>query len=134
MKTALNKKSSAQQLLNNKIIVYRRALARPKSKEWCGRRDLNPGYRLGRPAGDWTPTVSTNISWAEARKNFIEYLKVQEYDERTIKDAVSYLDKYATVIRQPQDVIALFAKVRAGKRHVVLGLRLLFNFYEALGN
>ncbi len=60
-------------------------------------------------------------------------MRVQEYEERTIKDAVSYLDKYAMVIQEPQDVVALFSNVEAGKRHVAMGLRYLFNFYQAYG-
>jgi len=60
-------------------------------------------------------------------------MRVQEYDERTIKGAVSYLDKYAVVIQEPKDVVSMFSQVKAGKRHVAMGLRYLFNFYEALG-
>jgi len=73
------------------------------------------------------------LSWLEARKDFIDYLKVQEYDERTAKDIVSYLDKYSPIFNVPLDVIGLFCKVNAAKRHVVMALRILFNFFETIG-
>jgi len=101
---------------------------------------LNPGYRLGKLHANGTAfnlmenvRLSTYISWVEAREDFIEWLKVQGYDERWAKNLVSYLDKYSPILREPLDVIALFSKVKAAKRHVVLALRTLFNFYEAIG-
>jgi intergrase/recombinase len=36
-------------------------------------------------------------------------------------------------LNDPLDVIALFSKVAKAKRHVVLGLRVFFNFYETIG-
>ena len=95
-----------------------------KSSAWCGHRDLNSGRRLGK---------QPSVSWLEARKDFMAYLKGREYNERTAKDMVSYLNKYTPVLNEPLDVIALFSKVTASKRHVILGLRVLLNFYEAIG-
>jgi len=46
---------------------------------------------------------------------------------------VSYLDRYVREIRGPSDMIELFSKVKAAKRHIVFTLRTWFNFYEALG-
>jgi intergrase/recombinase len=60
-------------------------------------------------------------------------LTAEEYDELTIKDMLRYLDKYEPVLKDPQDVITLFSHVPASKRHLILGLRVLFNFYEVLG-
>lgn len=77
--------------------------------------------------------LSTYISWVESRKDFIDYLKVQGYSERWAKNLVSYLDKYSPVLYGPLDVIDLFSKVKVAKRHVMLCLRTLFNFYEAIG-
>ena len=77
--------------------------------------------------------MSININWVDARKDFIEYLKVQGYDNRWAKNLVNYLDKYSPTLNRPLDVIALFSKVKTAKRHVVLALRTLFNFYEAIG-
>ena len=82
---------------------------------------------------DETPAVSISIKWVGARKDFIDYLKVQEYDERWAKNLVRYLDKYSPIINKPLDVIALFSTVKTAKRHLVLALRTLFNFYEAIG-
>ncbi len=89
----------------------------------------SPGFGPGSTA--WKADVT--ISWSEARKDFIDYVKAQEYDEDTWTDMVSYLDRYSPTITSPLDVNALFSRVTVAKRHVVLGLRVLFNFYETLG-
>jgi hypothetical protein len=48
------------------------------------------------------PMVSAHpLCWFDVKKRFIEYLKSIEYNERTAKDLVSYLDKYVSVIREP---------------------------------
>jgi len=90
-----------------------------------------PGFGPGSTA--WKADVQATLSWSEARRDFLDYLKAQEYDLRTSKDLVSYLDKYSPVIASALDVNSLFSKVTVAKRHVVLGLRVLFNFYETFG-
>ena len=47
-------------------------------------------------------------------------------------DILSYLDKYVTAIREPMDVIKLFAEVKKGRRHLWLALRNLFNYLEVI--
>jgi intergrase/recombinase len=38
-----------------------------------------------------------------------------------------------SVINEPFDIIRLFSKVKHSRRHLILALRKLFSFYEALG-
>ena len=73
------------------------------------------------------------VSWKDVRAKFIEYLKSVQYDDRTARSMLSYLDRYVTVIREPYDIITLFSKVKRGKNHLVKSLRKLFKFYEILG-
>ena len=44
-----------------------------------------------------------------------------------------YLTRYVSEIKGPLDIISLFSKIERGKRHLVLALRILLNFYEAIG-
>jgi len=73
------------------------------------------------------------VNWVGAKEDFLRYLKSIEYNERTARRIVSQLDKWVSVIHSPMDVIDLFSKVKRSKRHLILGLRKLFSFYEALG-
>ena len=57
------------------------------------------------------------MSWFDARVDFIDYLKVKEYDARVAGDIVGYLDKYSPVLIGPLDVIQLFSKVTV-KTHI----------------
>ncbi|HDQ06456.1 MAG TPA: hypothetical protein ENN36_07030, partial [Candidatus Bathyarchaeota archaeon] len=79
---------------------------------------MNPSTRLGKPL----PSLS--------RAEFLEYLNVNGYTEVTIKDVLSYLDKYGVDFSAPQDVIHLFSGVKRGKRHLILAVRLLLNYCE----
>jgi len=90
---------------------------------------LRPGFEPGSPARK----ASIKIDWLSVRERFIEYLGSISYNKRTVKDVLSYLDRYVTVLNEPFDVVALFNRVERGKRHLVLGLRKLFSFYEVLG-
>jgi intergrase/recombinase len=115
----------AQNMTETPFSLSTGSLFTKEKVQWCGHRDLNPGRRLGKPfLIDWLGC---------SRQGFMDYLTVQEYDELTIKDMLRYLDKYAPVLEDPLDVITLFSHVPASKRHLVLGLRVLFNFYEVLG-
>jgi hypothetical protein len=73
------------------------------------------------------------LKWLEVKADFLRYLESIDYDERTTKKIVSFLDKYVVEVREPFDIIDLFSKVKRSRRHLVLGLRKLFSFYEALG-
>ncbi len=88
---------------------------------WCGRRDLNPSTRLGKPV------------LAIKKSNFLEYLEVKGYTQLTIKDVIRYLDKYGVNVAGPQNVIHLFSKVKSAKRHMILAFRILLNYCETLG-
>jgi len=90
-----------------------------------------PGFGPGSTA--WKNSQDLRLCWTDVKKPFLDYLKAQDYYERTAKDIVSYLDRYSPVITGPLDINSLFSKVTRAKRHVILGLRVLFNFYETLG-
>ena len=74
-----------------------------------------------------------SLNWLEVREQFVQWLDNQGYNENWKYNMVNYLNRYMTVIRGPSDIIELFSKVKAAKRHVVFSLRTLFNFYEAIG-
>ncbi len=95
---------------------------------WCSGRDSNPGRRLESSSSEGKPSASSYN-----RLGFIEYPRVNGYHKTTIKDVVSYLDKYSVDVSGPKDVIHLFSNVETAKRHVILAFRLLLNYYETLG-
>ncbi len=76
-----------------------------------------------------TPT----LNWLQNKPQFQEWLLSEGYSEAYTKDVLSYLQRYVTAISEPFDIISLFSKIKKGKRHLVLALRTLFNFYEAIG-
>ncbi len=94
---------------------------------------VTPGLKVRTFSPEKSFTKRGRVDWMEARSRFIDYVKVEEYDEDTRDDFISYLDKYKPVLDGPQDVIALLANVKSAKRHVVFGLRVLLNFYEVMG-
>ena len=88
---------------------------------WCGRRDLNPSSPIGMPL--------TNVD----RDNFLAFLNMKGYNNRTIKDVIHYLEKYQFEINDPKDIICLFSKIKTAKRHVIFSVRVLLNYFETLG-
>ena len=75
------------------------------------------------------------MNWAYFRSGFLTYLSANGYSTRYVDDLTKYLDKYLDnfVINNPTDILSIFSKVKRGRRHVWLGLRVLFNYLEALG-
>jgi len=73
------------------------------------------------------------LDWLALRKGFADYLKSQTYSIDYQRDLIAYLDRYVTIIGSPIDIIGMFSKVERGRRHLWLGLRVLFNYVEALG-
>ncbi|MGD0645284.1 MAG: integrase [Candidatus Bathyarchaeia archaeon] len=61
------------------------------------------------------------------------YLSANGYSPKYVEDLKHYLDQYVTVINEPTDIMGIFSKVKRGRRHVWLALRVLFNYLEALG-
>jgi intergrase/recombinase len=97
---------------------------------WCGRRDLNPGRQRGR-----TDYEAYSLKWAQNRVEFVEYLQSKSNNERYVKSLLSYLDKNFAVIREPMDVVRIFAKLSSGQQHnLSRGLRNFFNFSELKGS
>jgi intergrase/recombinase len=73
------------------------------------------------------------LNWASLRAGFSEYLESKSYSSAYADDLLTYLDRNLTVINGPADIIGIFSRVKSGRRHVWLGLRVLFNYLEALG-
>ena len=90
---------------------------------------LRAGFGPASPARKGYDT----IDWLTLRKGFIDYLKSQEYSIDYQRDLIAYLDRYVTIIGSPMDIIGMFSKVKSGRRHLWLGLRVLFNYFESLG-
>jgi len=60
-------------------------------------------------------------------------MRSQDYSTGYSADLTSYLDRYVAAITGPQDVISIFSRIKAGKRHLWLAFRVWFNYLEALG-
>jgi intergrase/recombinase len=75
----------------------------------------------------------TTLQWPSLRKGFLTYLSANGYSTKYIDDLRHYLDEYVTVISVPTDILDIFSKVNRGRRHVWLGLRVLFNYLEVVG-
>jgi intergrase/recombinase len=73
------------------------------------------------------------LNWLRIKEQFEEWLQSEDYSEYFRKDVLSYLRRYVKEIKEPFDIISIMSKVNRGKRHLVLALRTLFNFYEAVG-
>jgi len=100
---------------------------------WCSGRDLNPGPRLERP---WKPTVSIpslSLNWRNHKEMLVKWMVSRGYSDQYRKDVLRYLSRYVGEICGPSDVIDVCSNVQRGRRHLVLALRVLFNFYEAMG-
>jgi intergrase/recombinase len=78
-------------------------------------------------------TVEMGLNWASLRSGFLTYLSANGYSTKYVDDLVHYLDEYVTVLSSPTDILGIFSRVKRGRRHVWLGLRVLFNYLEALG-
>ena len=74
-----------------------------------------------------------SIDWLSLRKGFTDYLKSQSYSIDYQRDLIAYLNRYVTSIGSPMDIIGIFSNVQSGRRHLWLGLRVLFNYLESLG-
>ena len=74
------------------------------------------------------------INYSTLRSSFIEYLDSQSLSIKYKQDLISYLDKWAThPIASAKDIFRLFSKINNGKEHLWKGLRVLFNYLEAIG-
>lgn len=68
------------------------------------------------------------------REDFLEYMATREYSPHYVEGFISYLDRYATmVIREPRDIFSIFARCKAGRKHLNRGLREVFNFHAREG-
>jgi intergrase/recombinase len=76
---------------------------------------------------------SDSLNWLQIKPQFAQWLESESYSEDFKDDVTRYLNRYVTEIREPFEIVTLFSKVEKGKRHLVLALRTMFNFYEALG-
>jgi hypothetical protein len=67
---------------------------------------LNPGRQRGR-----TDYEAYSLKRGQNRVELVEYLQSKSHNERYVKSLLSYLDKNFTVIREPMDVVRIFAKL-----------------------
>ncbi|MEM2792851.1 MAG: integrase [Candidatus Bathyarchaeia archaeon] len=73
------------------------------------------------------------IRWGEDVKDrFIKFMESKGRSKEYIRDVISYLDKYVSIISCPEDVIKLFSSCERGRDHLDKALRNLFNFYEVV--
>jgi len=97
---------------------------------------LRPGFEPGSVAREHllfrkeAAPRKQSLVWAEVKADFLKYLHSIAYNERTIVKVVNQLDKHVSVINEPLDIVELFSKVKHSRRHLILGLRKLFSFYE----
>jgi intergrase/recombinase len=100
---------------------------------------LRPGFGPGSPARKdlllekKLHQETDYLNWLEIEVQLEQWLQSEDYSEYFKKDVLSYLRRYVTEIREPLDIISIFSRIKRGKRHLVLALRTLFNFYEAIG-
>jgi intergrase/recombinase len=99
-------------------------------------RDLNP--RSPAPKNLFSVEKSFtkrdfSLKGLEDKERFEQWLQSEDYSHDFKTDVLSYLRRNVTEIREPFDIVAMFSKIQKGKRHLVLALRTLFKFYEAVG-
>jgi intergrase/recombinase len=73
------------------------------------------------------------LEWSSLRAGFLDYLDSQNYSSAYKSDLLHYLDENVTSINGPSDVIGVFSRVKRGRRHLWLAMRVLFNYVEVLG-
>jgi len=73
------------------------------------------------------------LNWLQIKQPFAQWMNSEGYSEDFKDDVQRYLNRYVTEIHEPLEIIALFSAIKRGKRHLVLALRTMFNFYEAVG-
>ncbi len=96
---------------------------------------MNPGLRLERTffSEKKLHQENSSLNWLQNRAEFEEWLESMDYSEGYKADVLRYLSMYVGEISKPFDIVSMFSKVKRGRRHLVLALRVLFNFYEAMG-
>jgi len=85
--------------------------------------------------GPATPALPRrSIQYSTLRSNFVEYLNSQSLGDKYKRDLIAYLDRWVMrPISAPSDIFRLFSEIKAGREHLWKGLRVLFNYLEAVG-
>jgi len=74
------------------------------------------------------------VNWLENKAEFVEYLQSKRYNERYVQGILSYLGKNVTELREPMDIIRIFAKLSQGQQHNLnRAMRAFLNFLELKG-
>jgi len=73
------------------------------------------------------------MNWLEIKPQFAQWMESEGYSEDFKDDVTRYLSRYITEIHEPFEIVSMFANIKKGKRHLILALRTMFNFYEAMG-
>ena len=96
-------------------------------------REMEP--RAGfEPATAALPRLPYSIDYRAIRPQFKLYLDSRSLSANYKRDLIAYLDRYVIQpISSPMDIIRIFANCNAGREHVWKGLRVLFNYLQAIG-
>jgi intergrase/recombinase len=85
------------------------------------------------PIPEALPQWEYVADWSVEREEFRKYMQARKYNSRYISDIVSYLDKHVghREIRDPKDIIEVFAPLTTGQaHHLNRALRVFFNYLE----
>jgi intergrase/recombinase len=74
-----------------------------------------------------------SLNWLQIKPQFARWMESEGYSEDFKDDVTRYLNRYITTIHDPFEIVSMFADIKKGKRHLVLALRTMLNFYEAMG-
>ena len=75
-----------------------------------------------------------SLIWARSKPEFTEYMQAKRYNERYVKCIISYLDRYVVELREPMDVVRIFAWLTSGQQHNLnRAVRNFLNFAELKG-
>ena len=98
-------------------------------EKWCARRDLNPGRQRGR-----LNPVTLSLNWLQNKGEFLEYMQSKRYNVRYVQCILAYLDKNVRELREPMDIVRIFAKLSQGQQHNLnRAMRAFLNFQELKG-
>jgi hypothetical protein len=57
------------------------------------------------------------LTWPANRGEFLEYLQSKRYNARYAQCILSYLDKNVRELREPMDIVRIFAKLSLGQQY-----------------
>ncbi|MDH5450988.1 MAG: hypothetical protein OEZ29_04860 [Candidatus Bathyarchaeota archaeon] len=74
------------------------------------------------------------LSWPRTKQGFLEYVRYKKYNDVYTKGMVSYLDRFVQEIRDPADIMRVFADLSVGQQNQLnRGMRAWFNYLGMTG-